>query len=214
MDASSEFDHPTWDESAAIKSGSHFALHGCNISRPKLDRLWDLAREGFPADAFVSITSTRKGKVEAIAESKSIDRLLAVLSESIIAGNPNYLDNLRLHISGADRSVSVRILSGRDISDEGVYVSVSGGAEWVRGRSSLLRELLEDTQSPLITGRGHSRFALLLTGVAVAIGITFPIGSALGQNSSPAGILLLLFSLEALLGGGGFFVGSLIDRRE
>jgi hypothetical protein len=209
MNENPGFYHPT-----SIKSESRFILHGCNISESKLDRLWSKAKEGVPEDACVSVTNTQKGRVETHVEANSIDSLLASLREDTFAENPNHMDNLQLRVSTANRSVSVRILAGRRISNEGVHVSVSGDEEWVRGRSSVLRELLEGTQSPLIAGRGHSRPALLLVGCAVAAGITSPIAGALSQHTSLGGALLLLFSLGALLGGVGFFMGSLLDRRN
>jgi hypothetical protein len=63
------------NEIAEVKSESSFHLNGCHISRVKLDRLWGLAREGFPSDSCVFIESTRKGKVESKVKSKSIDGL-------------------------------------------------------------------------------------------------------------------------------------------
>ena len=132
-----------------------------------------------------------------------------------IAGNPNYINDLRLSISEKTREVSINInLAGGDILDEGVSVSVSGDEEWVRGRSSVLRELLEDTQSSLLTGRGHSRLPLLFSGFLVASGISFPIAGALSQGDATGVVLLLMVSLSAVLAGGGFFAGSLLDRRK
>jgi hypothetical protein len=203
------------NEIAEVKSESSFHLNGCHISRVKLDRLWGLAREGFPSDSCVFIESTRKGKVESKVKSKSIDGLLAAVRMRTIAGNPNYINDLRLSISEKTREVSINInLAGGDILDEGVSVSVSGDEEWVRGRSSVLRELLEDTQSSLLTGRGRSRLPLLYSGFLVASGISFPIAGALGQGDSTGVVLLLMVSLSAVLAGGGFFAGSLLDRRK
>lgn len=201
-------------ETAKFQSESSFELHGCNISRAKLDRLWDLAGEGFPANVYVSIESILRGKVESKIECKSIDGLLLAVRKHAIVGNPDHIDNLRLYISEKNRTVSIRILAGGDSCDEGVRVSVSGDEEWVRGRSSVLRELLEDTQSPLLTGRGHSRGVLGITGLVVGGGLTLPIAGALGQLNSIGVVFLLMFSLEAVLGGGGFFAGSLLDRRK
>jgi hypothetical protein len=174
-----------------------------------------LAREGFSTSAYVSITSTRKGKVESEVNSKSIDGLLAAVRKRAITGNPDYINNLRLYISEKNRTVDIHIiLAGGGILDEGVSVSVTGDEEWVQGRSSVLREFLEDTRSSLLTGRGHSRLPLFFTGFVLALAVTIPVASALGQGDSIGVALLLALSLSAVLGGGGFFVGSLLDRRK
>jgi hypothetical protein len=68
----------------------------------------------------------------------------------------------------------------------------------------MLREYLEGTQFPWITGRGHSCLVLFPVGLVAAVVINFPIASDLGPGISLPVHLFLAISLAALLGGGGF----------
>jgi hypothetical protein len=201
-------------KSVALTANADFVVHGCQITRGRLDRLWDLVRDGFPADSYVSIEYTRHGKVESKLKSRSIDDLLTAISKSTLDENLDKLDNLWLYISHGNRTVHVRFRSKGDVLEEGVAVSVSGDEEWVHGRSSVLKEFLENTRSPLLMGRGYSRWVLGPLGFIVGLAVAIPPLNAYAQDKPLEFPLYLNAILLAGLIGIGSSIGILIDRQN
>jgi hypothetical protein len=195
-----------------VKANTDFVVRGCQITRARLDRLWDLARDGFSAEAYISIDYKKRGRVESRLESKSIDELLGAVARLAISENVEYLDNLRLYVSEGKRTIDIYLRGQADFPDEGVSVSVSGDEEWVHGRSSVLKDFLRSTQSALLTGRGYSRWVLVSLGFVTALAISIPSLSDYGQDhplTIPLYVdLLLLIGLIGL----GYATGSMIDR--
>jgi hypothetical protein len=139
--------------------------------------------------------------------------VLEGVKKTVIAGDPNHLDNLYLYISQGRRTVSIRVQGGSGELGNAVSVSISGDEEWVRGRSGVLRELLEGTQSPLLAGRGHLRPWVAAAGFVAGEILAVLISNPSNPNSSFGNYILLTLALDAALAGGGYFIATLIDCR-
>jgi hypothetical protein len=228
VDASSEPDQPSAEAAApessdirsdsaghvAIKADTDFVVHGCQITRARLDRLWELARDGFSAQAYISIDYKKRGRVQSKLESKSIDELLSAITKSAINEDVDRLDNLRLYVSEGKRTIDIYLRGKWDFPDEGISVSVSGDEEWVHGRSSVLRDFLRGAQCALLTGRGYSRWAFVFIGFAGAVVVAIP---SLNEYAQARPVTVPLYAdLLILIGliGLGYAIGSMIDRRK
>src|SRR5450755_3799094 len=192
--------------STDLNAKAHFDLHGCRMTRPQLDRIWESAREGFGDDAYVSISTKRKGDgIESEISGKSIDTLLDGVQRSTLPGDPNILGNLHLYVSDGslrNRSVSISIEQTRFLYD-GTSVNVGGPYhEWVRGRAGVLKALLKGTRSSALTGRGRARMWLFSAGnilAAVVIGLL----SAMAKHKiNGVGGLFMAIGIWAVFGGG------------
>jgi hypothetical protein len=171
-----------------------------------------LAKDSFSAQAYIAIEYKKRGRVQSLLESKSIDELLGAIARSAISENVEHLDNLRLYVSEGKRTIDIYLRNAADFSDEGVNVSVSGDEEWVHGRSSVLRDFLRATQCARLTGRGQSRLVLVCLGFVASLAISIPSLSDYMQ-ARPITIPLYVDLLVSIgLIGLGYATGSMIDR--
>lgn len=205
---------PDLGNQVVIEADTDFDIFGCQLTRRRLDHLWDLARDGFSASSYVSIKYVRRGKVDSKHNAKSIDDLLVAISKSAVDDDLEKLDNLRLSITNGNRAVRIRFRDKVDFPEGVVSVSVSGDEEWVHGRSSILRDFLESTRSPLLMGRGVSRLVLMPLGFIAGVVIAIPSLSAYSQDKPLQFPLYLNFLLLVALIGLGYSVGTLIDHHN
>lgn len=199
-----------------LKAESHLYLRGCRIRRAQLDRIWQLARDGFPADAHISITTKRAaGGIESEINGKSIDELLDGVARATMPGDPNVLDNIDLYISNNGIEGRMVYVSIKGARSEGVWVQVRDtDPGWVRGRIGGLKDLLVETQSPRWTGRGRARFIALPLGILISSVIDTVLNFTLTRSWPLASALLLAVGLWLVVGGGAFLAGARLDRRS
>ena len=207
---------------ASYSASSVFTMHGCRITRWQLDRLWRLMEDGFPEDAQRSFSTTRRaGGVESRLEAETLEGLLTALQESTVAGDPERVDNLDLSIRDAynaanlERSIRLDIVCTPRFSSQGyVSVSVSGkDAGWVRGRAEGLKDLLEYTQSPKLSGRGRARWWYTLSAAILNQIVSNSVIYGLNPKFSVIENVLFFVSAYPLLLGGAYLAGAAMDRR-
>jgi hypothetical protein len=144
----------TEDESdqktAEITSEAKFTLHGCILDREHLEQIWQVACEGFPEHARISVATERTNSgISSKITSDSISGTMDGVRKAARAGDPNSIDNLTLRASSGTYGDDQKYIS-IGIDNESVRVSVEGGdPEWVRGRAGRLRELLNSERNKL-----------------------------------------------------------------
>ena len=191
-------------------------MSGCKITRPRLERIWCLASEGFSDEASTRITTERlAGELWSEVEGNTIEAVFDAVHRATLPGDPDDIDNLKLHISERDcvRIVSITI-GGRALGPR-VDVSVRGdNAGWVRGRIGGLRDLFAETRTEWFIGRGHMRFLTALAGFILAFPVNVSVSSfALFAHHLPARVILFTGGLT-ILTSLCYLFGSWIDRRS
>lgn len=204
--------NPPWSR---LITDANFHVSGCKIMRPQLDKIWNLATEGFSSDAFIRISTERRtGELSSEFEGTTIDAVVEAVRCATLPGDPNNIDNLQMVISerGSPRSVSIMI--GGTVGSK-VEVSVTGDSPgWVRGRVGGLRELFAEARNGWYIGNGQIRFYLASSGFLAG----FPV------NVIVAGLLPFVHTILArsVLFAGGlailtsicYLFGSWMDRRS
>jgi hypothetical protein len=189
-------------------------MRGCKITRSQLDRIWELAKEGFPPNSHILITTKRLGGgIPSDITGESIDETLEAVRRSTLPGDPDYLDNLRLHITTLFVEPTTRTVLIK-IEPSALEVLVEGGDPgWVRGRIGGLKDHFADTRTKWIIGRGNARFIFWTLGNALG-GVSFVAVSTSGAVGRNVVVVVLLeIAWLAGLGGAGFLLGAWMDRR-
>ena len=202
-----------------LDSEATFNLHGCRITRGALDRVWNLAKEGFTDDIYVMVSTKRRTSgITSEIKGSSIDDVLMGIKRATVAGDPDHLDNLRIYIStlgSPDRSIWINIDSKAGATHTpGVTVTVKGeDPGWVRGRAGGLKDLLEETRRHRISGGGRVRALSLFMAMLIASGLSVLATFNLPHDTSVSLVIILLVAIYVLLGVGAWYLGALIDRR-
>ncbi|MGH3228348.1 MAG: hypothetical protein ACRDOA_07165 [Streptosporangiaceae bacterium] len=159
-------------------SEATFREYGCRIDRDLLDRIVALAKKDFPSDASVDISTERKsGAITSKISAESVEQLLDGLRESTAAGDPNWIDNLQIRVSGFFSADSERSWVLISIDPEFSSVRVEGpDAGWVRGRIGELHDQFEYSKvrwtiSPalhsVLIGAGLALYVILTSSLIV-----------------------------------------------
>lgn len=191
-------------------------MSGCKITRASLDKIWNLAKEGFSSEAHVRITTERMaGELWSEIEGNTIDGVIETVRSATLPGNPDAIHNLRLSISERDAIRSVSITIGGHLLGPRVNVSVKDeNPTWVRGRVGGLRDLFAETRTEWFFGHGRIRFLTAFLGFSMACALNMPISSIpLFGHYRPAEIMLFIAGF-GILTGGGYRLGAWIDRRS
>jgi hypothetical protein len=205
--------NPSWSR---LITDASFRMSGCKITRPRLERIWSLATEGFSAEASTRITTERMaGELWSEVEGNTIEGVVEAVRRATLPGDPDDVDNLKLQISERDcvRVVSITI-GGRALGPR-VDVLVRGeNPGWVRGRIGGLRDLFAETRTEWFIGRGHVRYLMALAGFILAFPISMSASSfPLFAHHLPARVILFGGGLT-ILTSLCYVFGSWIDRRS
>ena len=192
-------------------------MQGCVITRDHLERIWELAREGFPADSTIIVETDRSAYgISSTISSGTISATIAGVRQANLAGDPNYIDNISLRVSAPipesvqSRSVSIRI------DQDYTRVSVKGeDAGWVRGRIGGLRDMLASKRTKLhLLGEGAifkvSIIALVIGGIIGTWAEFYSFGHFQAFSIYP---LLIPVGIVLVMTGGGAILGSWIGKR-
>jgi uncharacterized iron-regulated membrane protein len=191
-----------------------FRMSGCKITRSQLDKIWDLATEGFSPGAVVEIAAGREADgLLWEFEAETVFAMVEAARAGTLLEDTETVDDLELVISEQDRARSVAItISGRR-QGSGVEASVTGeNPGWARDRIGRLRELFAQTRDGWFTGKGNIRFLLPFTGFFTALPAV-TIGSLLPHASIPVRIAIFTGAL-AVIASICYACGSWMDRRS
>ena len=151
--------------SARLTSQASFRMAGCVITRDHLERIWELAREGFPEDSEITVETDRDTSgISSKISSATIAATIAGVRQANLAGDPDYIDNIGLQVSapipGSEQSRSVSI----SIDQEYARVWVRGeDPGWVRGRIGGLKDLLAINRTRFAFLGGEAGFKVFIT---------------------------------------------------
>jgi hypothetical protein len=199
---------------ARVTSQAEFNLRGCVLNREHVETLWRVACEGISQDATITVETERTGSgISSTITSTTISGVIEGVQKAALAGDPKFIDNLRLGVrSNAvdldnDKYVSIRITS------ESVTVRVTGSdPEWVRGRAGRLKDLLSARRARVMILGPYPGWAvvgpiILIGAVAAFYYESYALNHAYQNSTSIVplfqtfGITGLAFLVAALAGG-------------
>ena len=197
------------------KAEASFELRGCKITRRQLDRIWELTTKDFPENAYIAISTERKGGgITAEISGKTIDEMRQNVKRSTISGDPDRIDNLTAYISDGLWE-NQRVMIGINNGASGVWVSVAGvDPGWVIGRASSLKDLFADTRSKHVSRISKVRYYASIAGIAIAALLMIPITHIRDLANHDAVQIVVWISLSAVLAGLGYLLGARIDRQS
>lgn len=200
----------TESEPVRLTADAKLSVYGCKIRRDQLNRIWALAKEGFPPGADIRISTDRKhGGVSTTISGTTIDEVLDGLQRSTLPGDPNSLDNLALSISQWENRVSRKV--DIYITPRGVDVRLRGSdPEWVRGRIGGLKDLFFETRPKGVVGVGFSRWLLTMMAALLGTIVGFPLALVIPDRflaSLSFPVAIIMFSWL------GNLIGWYLDKR-
>ena len=133
---------------AQITAEAEFSLRACIIDREHLEKVWQVACEGFAEDSNFSIETERYyAGISTKITGGTIPEMLEGVRESTSPGDPAVIDNLYLWVSNVVTDLVKERYISIIITPKSVEVLVKGEPEWVNGRSRRIQNLLASKRS-------------------------------------------------------------------
>ena len=151
-------------KSAQITAEAEFCLRACIIDRKHLEKIWQVACEGFTEDSNFSIqTERRYAGISTKITGSTIPEMLEGVRESTSPGDPAVIDNLHLWVGNMFPDLAKERYIMILITPKCVEVIIKGEPEWVNGRSRRIQNLLASKRSKWRWSGRLSRTQLALT---------------------------------------------------
>jgi hypothetical protein len=195
-------------------ANTSFSMRGCKVGRGQLDRIWTLATKDFAADAYIDIKTERKGSgITSNISGKTIDDLFLNVKRSMMAGDPDRIDNIMMtiwEVGPGGKHITIFI---NKPGIEGVLVTVDGNDPgWVVGRATGLKDLFSSTRARFVLPFGGSRVYIATIGVLIAVLLMIPVSRTSGFAHNEALKVTAGIAVSVFLGGCGFLWGARLDR--
>lgn len=196
-----------------------FRMRACKVHRAQLNRILEVAAKDIEK-ADVKLSTTRKGSgITSTITGATVDELLENVKCSTMSGDPERIDNLKIHISAPGfhrESVFITIRDPEFMNEDQVSVAVWGSDPgWVVGRTTQLNDLFAETRPSrikFISKLSNTRFFSPVIGAVASIIIGAPISLSSAFVHRTSAQVFLFIGLFMFLTGLAYLLTAKIDR--